>query len=74
MGTIRAAVPAVSGGLDPRNLPDNIRYFGKDALFLAGTGIAKHQDGIRGGVRAMQEQRQALSSRLGSEKNTDERR
>ena len=55
MGDITAAVPAVSGGLDPDNLPDNIRYFGTDALFLAGTGIARHPDGIRGGVKAMQD-------------------
>ena len=53
MGEIRAAVPAVSGGLDPDNLPDNVRYFGTDALFLAGSGIANHPDGISGGVRAM---------------------
>ena len=55
MGKIKAAVPAVSGGLDPGNLPDNIRYFGTGALFLAGTGIAKHPDGITGGVKAMRE-------------------
>jgi len=55
MGYLLPAVPAVSGGLDPGNLGDNIRYFGTDALFLAGTGIARHPDGIRGGVRAMAE-------------------
>ncbi|MEW5899898.1 MAG: RuBisCO large subunit C-terminal-like domain-containing protein [Acidobacteriota bacterium] len=53
MEQIRGAVPAVSGGLDPDNLAKNIRYFGMDALFLAGTGIAKHPGGIRGGVKAM---------------------
>jgi len=55
MGNLLPAVPAVSGGLDPGNLGENIRYFGTDALFLAGTGIAKHPDGISGGVRAMAE-------------------
>ena len=55
MGKIRAAVPAVSGGLDPTNLGDNIRYFGAGALFLAGTGIAKHPEGITGGVKAMRD-------------------
>ena len=55
MGKTNAAVPAVSGGLDPSNLPDNIRYFGTGALFLAGTGIAKHPDGITGGGKAMRE-------------------
>lgn len=55
MGSVKAAVPAVSGGLDPENLPDNIRYFGPDALFLAGTGINKHPQGITGGVKAMYE-------------------
>lgn len=54
MGSVAAAVPAVSGGLDPDNLPENVRYFGTEALFLAGTGIAKHPDGIKGGVEAMQ--------------------
>ena len=53
MGEIRAAVPAVSGGLDPENLPENINYFGSNALFLAGTGINKHPQGITGGVKAM---------------------
>ncbi len=55
MGKIKAAVPAVSGGLDPDNLPDNIKYFGPNALFLAGTGINKHPQGITGGVKAMYE-------------------
>ncbi|MEI6913761.1 MAG: RuBisCO large subunit C-terminal-like domain-containing protein, partial [Armatimonadota bacterium] len=55
MGKIKSAVPAVSGGLDPDNLPDNIRYFGTEALFLAGTGIAKNPNGITGGVKAMQD-------------------
>jgi ribulose 1,5-bisphosphate carboxylase large subunit-like protein len=55
MGHLLPAVPAVSGGLNPANLGDNIRYFGTDALFLAGTGIAEHPDGICGGVRAMAE-------------------
>jgi ribulose 1,5-bisphosphate carboxylase large subunit-like protein len=53
MGNIRPAVPAVSGGLDSTNLPANVRYFGTDALFLAGAGIARHPGGIRGGVKAM---------------------
>jgi ribulose 1,5-bisphosphate carboxylase large subunit-like protein len=55
MGHLLPAVPAVSGGLDPENLGRNLRYFGTDALFLAGAGIAGHPDGIRGGVRAMAE-------------------
>jgi ribulose 1,5-bisphosphate carboxylase large subunit-like protein len=54
LGHILPAVPAVSGGLDPDNLADNIKYFGTDALFLAGSGIAKHPGGITGGVKAMQ--------------------
>jgi len=55
LGPIPQSAPAVSGGLDPENLPANVKYFGTDALFLAGTGIARHPDGIRGGVRAMQD-------------------
>ena len=54
MGHILPVAPAVSGGLDPGNLVDNLRFFGTDALFLAGSGIAKHPGGIPGGVRAMQ--------------------
>ena len=61
MGNIRAATPAVSGGLDPSNLADNIRYFGTGALFLAGSGIAKHPEGITGGVKAMQAAAKAVT-------------
>jgi ribulose 1,5-bisphosphate carboxylase large subunit-like protein len=53
LGKVQASMPAVSGGLDPSNLADNIRYFGTGALFLAGSGIAKHPAGIKGGVQAM---------------------
>ncbi|MHB0997849.1 MAG: RuBisCO large subunit C-terminal-like domain-containing protein [Armatimonadota bacterium] len=53
LGDIQSAMPAVSGGLDPDNLPANIRYFGSNAMFLAGSGINKHPDGIRAGVKAM---------------------
>lgn len=59
LGSIQAAMPAVSGGLDPDNLAANIRYFGTGALFLAGSGIAKHPAGIKGGVQAMLDVAQA---------------
>jgi ribulose-bisphosphate carboxylase large chain len=55
MESIPSAMPAVSGGLDADNLPANVRYFGTGALFLAGSGIAGHPEGITGGVRAMQQ-------------------
>jgi ribulose-bisphosphate carboxylase large chain len=48
-------MPAVSGGLKPDNLADNLDWFGTDCLYLAGTGITQHPGGIPGGVKAMQQ-------------------
>jgi ribulose 1,5-bisphosphate carboxylase large subunit-like protein len=52
---VPAVMPAVSGGLKPDNLADNLDWFGTDCLYLAGTGITQHPGGIPGGVKAMQQ-------------------
>ncbi|NLG26901.1 MAG: hypothetical protein GX557_03270 [Chloroflexi bacterium] len=52
---IRDAVPALSGGLNPKNLGDNLAAFGSDVMVLAGTGIFSHPMGTRGGVEAMKQ-------------------
>jgi ribulose 1,5-bisphosphate carboxylase large subunit-like protein len=46
-------IPALSGGLGPANLMDNLMAFGKDIMLLAGTGITKYPGGIPEGVKAM---------------------
>ena len=53
MEGIKDMVPALSGGLNPGNLPDNLRAFGADIMVLAGTGITQHPGGIAEGVAAM---------------------
>jgi ribulose-bisphosphate carboxylase large chain len=60
---IRDAVPALSGGLGPRNLGPNLAAFGTDIMVLAGTGIFSHPLGARGGVEAMKQAADAF--RLG---------
>ena len=54
-----ALLPAVSGGLNPANLPRTLDVCGRDVLFLAGRGVAGHPNGIKGGVRAMEQAAQA---------------
>jgi ribulose 1,5-bisphosphate carboxylase large subunit-like protein len=56
---IRDAVPALSGGLSPRNLGANLAAFGTEVMVLAGTGIFSHPMGARGGVEAMKQATQA---------------
>lgn len=46
-------LPAVSGGLNPKTIAANVRAFGRDNLFLAGTGVFGHPDGARAGVKAL---------------------
>jgi len=53
-------VPALSGGLSPRNLGANLAAFGTDIMVLAGTGIFSHPLGARGGVEAMKQATQAF--------------
>lgn len=58
--TINDAVPVLSGGLNPKNLGENLAAFGNDVLVLAGTGIFSHPMGTRGGVEAMKQAAQAF--------------
>jgi len=60
---IKDMVPAVSGGLKPANLPQNLELFGMDVMVLAGTGITSHPMGISAGTRAMEQAAEAF--RLG---------
>ena len=55
MQGIRDMVPALSGGLNPKNLPENLKAFGADVMVLAGTGITQYPGGIAAGVEAMDE-------------------
>ena len=60
LGGIRATVPAISGGLSARNLPDNLAAFGADVLVLAGTGITQHPMGITAGTTALRQAAEAF--------------
>jgi len=53
------AVPILSGGLNPRNLGENLAAFGTEIIVLAGTGIFSHPMGTRGGVEAMKQAAEA---------------
>ena len=55
LGGLRDMVPALSGGLKPSNLMENLREFGTDIMVLAGTGITGYPGGIARGVEAMRE-------------------
>jgi ribulose-bisphosphate carboxylase large chain len=46
-------VPALSGGLTPANLGENLSAFGTGVMVLAGTGITQYPGGIAKGVEAM---------------------
>ncbi|MHB0874614.1 MAG: RuBisCO large subunit C-terminal-like domain-containing protein [Anaerolineae bacterium] len=63
MPGIRDMVPAVSGGLTPSNLPQNLATFGSDVMVLAGTGITSHPMGPAAGSVAMEQAAEAF--RLG---------
>jgi ribulose-bisphosphate carboxylase large chain len=52
---IQDAVPVLSGGLNSRNLGENLAAFGTEIIALAGTGIFSHPMGTRGGVEAMRQ-------------------
>jgi len=52
---IKDMTPALSGGLNPGNLLENLRAFGSDVMVLAGTGITMYPGGIACGVNAMEE-------------------
>lgn len=46
-------LPAVSGGLNPKTIGANVRYLGRENLFLAGTGILTHACGPKAGVEEL---------------------
>jgi len=53
MEGIKDIVPALSGGLSPKNLGENLSAFGTGIMALAGTGITQYPGGIAKGVEAM---------------------
>lgn len=53
MKDIKDMVPALSGGLSPKNLMENLQTFGTGVMVLAGTGITQYKGGIAAGVKAM---------------------
>ncbi|MGI6207787.1 MAG: RuBisCO large subunit C-terminal-like domain-containing protein [Anaerolineae bacterium] len=62
---IKDMVPAISGGLKPENLPQNLGIFGMDVMVLAGTGITSHPMGISAGTKAMQQAAEAFRQGVG---------
>ena len=50
---IKPMLPALSGGLKPDNLLNNLKEFGTDVMLLAGTGITQYPGGITAGIKAM---------------------
>jgi len=50
---IKDTVSVTAGGLNARNIVDNVDAFGYDIMPLAGTSILKHPMGIKAGVDAM---------------------
>ena len=52
---IKEMMPALSGGLNPGNLPENLKEFGTNVMVLAGTGITQYPGGISSGVNAMKQ-------------------
>lgn len=55
LGTLKPMLTAVSGGLNPRTLGQNLHLFGTQALLLAGTGITTHPLGVKAGTLALQQ-------------------
>ncbi|MCL2815521.1 MAG: RuBisCO large subunit C-terminal-like domain-containing protein [Oscillospiraceae bacterium] len=53
MKGIKDLVPALSGGLSPKNLGENLKAFGTGIMALAGSGITQYPGGIACGVEAM---------------------
>ncbi|NSW83159.1 MAG: hypothetical protein HPY90_07775 [Syntrophothermus sp.] len=59
-GPIGPMVPASSGGLKPANIGTGLELFGKDAMYLAGTGVSRHPLGVAAGVRAIKQAAEAF--------------
>lgn len=62
LGNVRGTVPAVSGGLNPKNVPENLAVFGADVLLLAGTGITMHPMGVAAGTAALHQSAEAFKA------------
>ena len=45
--------PVASGGIHPKLVPANVKFFGLDVIINAGGGVHGHPRGTRAGVRAM---------------------
>ena len=60
LGPVPAMMPACSGGLKPANLGGALEMFGDRAMYLAGTGITKHPQGVAAGVLALQQAAEAF--------------
>lgn len=58
-GHLKDTASVVAGGLNARNLVDNLRVFGCDFIGLAGSNILKHPMGIKAGVNAMYQAKEA---------------
>ena len=65
MPGIKDMVPALSGGLNPDNLLNNLEEFGTEIMVLAGTGITKYPGGISEGVKAMKNVSREFSKKQG---------
>jgi ribulose 1,5-bisphosphate carboxylase large subunit-like protein len=61
---IKDTVPVVAGGLTAVNLVENIKAFGIDIMALAGTSILNHPDGIRAGVIAFKQAKEAYFKKI----------
>jgi ribulose-bisphosphate carboxylase large chain len=58
---IKPVMPVASGGLNPCDIPQLIRFFGNDVVIQAGGGIHAHPYGTFSGAKAM---KQALEASL----------
>lgn len=65
---IKDTLPVAAGGLNARNLVENIKAFGSSFMGLAGSSILKHPWGIKAGVTAMNQAAQAFKEGIPLEK------
>ena len=64
MDGIKDTLIVVAGGLNARNLVDNLEAFGTDLMGLAGSNILKHSMGIGAGVEAMYQATEAWKKKI----------
>jgi ribulose-bisphosphate carboxylase large chain len=64
MATLKPMLTAVSGGLNPKTLGENLKLLGSNALLLAGTGITTHPLGVNAGTKAMQQAAEAFKANI----------